>query len=248
VRDIRVLIADDDAGMRLVMRRIVEKSEGCILVGEAKDGGELLALYEENRPDVVFMDVEMPVMTGIECARLIQDKDPRTVMIFATAHEEYMKSAFEVYAFDYLVKPFKLERALGTLQRARERLSGYASEQVSAAPKIKPAQRRLVLHHKDGVSFIDLADIILIQREDRSTVVYMADGEKYVTADSLSELDERLPDDMFFRTHKSYIVSLSHIDSIYPYGRWTYVIKLRGTKLDALITHEKYEELQKMYE
>lgn len=248
MKNIRILTADDDAGMRLVMRRIVEKSEGCELVGEAKDGGELMRLYDETRPDVVFMDVEMPVMSGVECARIIQDKNPRTVMIFATAHEEYMKSAFEVYAFDYLVKPFKLERALNTLQRIRDRLDGYSEPRTPALPQIKPAARRLVLHHREGTSFLDLAGIILIQREERSTVIYTESGEKYVTADTLSELDERLPDDMFFRTHKSYIVSLSHIDSISPYGRWTYVIKLRGTKLDALITHERYELLQQMFE
>lgn len=246
--NIRILIADDDDGMRLVMRRIVEKSEGCELAGEARDGGELMRLYDETSPDVVLMDVEMPVMSGVECARLIQDRNPRTVMVFATAHEEYMKDAFEVYAFDYLVKPFKLERALNTLQRIRERLEGKREEQKQEPPQIKPAARRLVLHHREGVSFLDLSDIILVQREERSTVIYTGSGDKYVTADSLSEIEERLPRDMFFRTHKSYIVSISHIDSISPYGRWTYVIKLRGTKLDALITHEKYDELQRLFE
>ena len=176
MKNIRILTADDDEGMRLVMRRIVEKSEGCELVGEAKDGGELMRLYDDTRPDVVFMDVEMPVMSGVECARIIQDKNPRTVMIFATAHEEYMKSAFEVYAFDYLVKPFKLERALNTLQRIRDRLDGYSEPRTPALPQIKPAARRLVLHHREGTSFLDLAGIILIQREERSTVIYTESG------------------------------------------------------------------------
>jgi two-component system LytT family response regulator len=65
--------------------------------------------------------------------------------------------------------------------------------------------------------------------------------------DGMAELDERLPDDMFFRTHKSYIVNLNLIESIQPYGRWTYIVHLSGTKQDALITHEKYEELEKMF-
>lgn len=86
-----------------------------------------------------------------------------------------------------------------------------------------------MLRHKEGVSFVDMEDILLIQREERSTVLYLAGGERLVTSDSLSELDERLPDDMFFRTHKSYVVGLRHIDSITPYGRWTYVVSCRGT-------------------
>ena len=129
---IRILIADDDAGMRLVMRRLVEQAEGYELVGEAADGAELLRLYDALRPEVVLMDVEMPEMTGVECARAIQDRDPRTVLVFATAHEEYMASAFEVYAFDYLVKPFRVERALQTLSRIRERLCGPVAEAVTA--------------------------------------------------------------------------------------------------------------------
>lgn len=246
MRNIRILTADDDAGMRLVMRKIVERAEGYTLCGEAADGNELLRLYEESRPDVLLMDVEMPGMSGIECARAIQDRDPRTVMVFCTAHEEYMKSAFEVYAFDYLVKPFKAERALQTLSRIRDRLSGQLEEKkVSVASGA--ATNRLMLKHRDGVSFLDLKSILLIQREDRATVVYTDDGQKYVTGDTLSEFEERLPADLFLRTHKSYIVSLAHVESVSPYGRWTYIIKLRGTKLDALITHERYELMQKMF-
>ena len=188
--DIRILIADDDDGMRLIMRRFVEKAGGFQIVGEAKDGRELIRLNEQTHPQVILLDVEMPVMTGVECARIIQDINPKTILVFATAHEKYMGDAFEVYAFDYL---------------------------------------------------------LLIQREERSTVLYLAGGERLVTSDSLSELDERLPDDMFFRTHKSYVVGLRHIDSITPYGRWTYVVKLRGTTHDALVTAERLEILQKMF-
>lgn len=248
MKDLRIITADDDAGMRLIMRKLVEKADGYVHAGEAEDGEGLVALYDEIKPDVVFMDVEMPGKTGIECARYIQDKDPKTVIVFATAHEEYMRSAFEVYAFDYLVKPFKAERALNTLSLIRERLSGAAPAKAPVQPAVKPASRRLMLKHKEGLSFLKMEDILLIQREDRSTVIYTVNEEKYVTADTLSELDERLPDDMFFRSHKSYIVNLAHIESISPYGRWTYVIKLAGTRLDALITHERYADLQKLFE
>ena len=250
---IRILIADDDAGMRLVMRKLAQSAEGYELVGEAEDGIALIRLYDELRPEVVLMDVEMPGMTGIECARAIQDRDPRTVLVFATAHEEYMASAFEVYAFDYLVKPFRVERAMQTLQRIRERLRGAAVEAVEmcrqpeAAAAVEPVQGRMMLKHRDGVSFIDVPDIAMVMRENRSTVLLMKDGVRYVVGDGMAELDERLPDDTFVRTHKSYIVNLNLIESIAPYGRWTFVVKLKGLKDDALITHERFEELQKRF-
>ena len=247
MNDLRVLIADDDMGMRTIMRKIVERVEDFVLVAEAGDGKTALELVEKLKPDVVFLDVEMPEMTGVECARAIQDLDPNVVIIFATAHDHYMGDAFEVYAFDYLIKPFKVERVIQTLERARERLSARAGR--AAAPVVKPRalSGRMMLKHRDGVTFVDLQDILLIQREERTTVLYTADNERYVTNDTLSEMEERLPSDVFFRCHKSYIINLNHIKDITPYGRWTYVVRLEGTQHDALITHEKYEEMERMF-
>ena len=245
---IRIAIADDDAGMRLVMRKIIEKSGGYELVGEAVNGSEMLELYDREHPQAVILDVEMPEMDGLQCARAIQDRAPLTVIIFATGHEKYMGDAFEVYAFDYLLKPFKVERALRTLELIKMRLTGA---QPAELPKrnapVKSAPERLMLRHKDGVAFIDLDSILLIQREERMSVIYTEDGEKYITSDSLSELEVRLPEENFFRSHKSYIVNIDHIISITPYGRWTYVVKLRGTQHDALITHERFEALEKLF-
>ena len=187
----------------------------------------------------------MPGMIGVECARLIQDKNPKTIMVFVTAHEEYMADAFEVYAFDYLLKPFRLERAMHTLDLIRQRLRESAGAQDAPQKPVRfNAPARIMLRHREGVSFVDLNDILLVQREERATVVYVADGGRFVTGDTLGEMEERLPEGMFFRTHKSYIVNINHIESISPYGRWTYIVKLRGTKQDALITHERFEELQ----
>ena len=235
--------------MRMVVRKLIERADDYALVGEAENGEELLALFEKARPEVVFMDVEMPGMSGVECARAIQDMDPSIVIIFATAHDTYMGDAFEVYAFDYLVKPFKVDRVIQTLERARDRLLRRDARPVGAPVPAVPraAEGRLMLRHREGVSFIDLQDILLVQREDRATVLYTADGGRYVTGDSLAEMEERLHSDAFFRCHKSYIINLNHIKDITPYGRWTYVVRLENTKHDALITHEKYEELERMF-
>lgn len=247
--EIRVVIADDNEAMRRIERKMIEKVDGFTLVGEAKDGLECIALVEQLRPQVVFLDVEMPGKTGVEAARIIQDMDPTIILIFATAHDEYMGDAFEVYAFDYLVKPFKVERVLQTLERTRDRLYPERDEaplphhQTSAA---KPTGR-MMLHHREGVTFINMQDIVLVQREDRQTVIYAKDGGRYVTGDSLADTEAKLDPAVFFRCHKSYIINLNHISNITPYGRWTYVVRLTGITQDALITHEKYEELERMF-
>jgi len=247
-RALRVLICDDEPGMRMILRMLTEREEGFAVVGEADNGQKGVELFETLHPDVVFLDVDMPQLNGIEAAQRMQDMDPRAMLIFATAHEGFREQAFEVYAFDYLVKPFKNERVAETLQRIR-RIKGRtmgAGAKTMTMPEKKKRPGRLMLRSRDGVVFIDTEDILLVQRENRQTVLYTAEGS-YPTGDSLSDLEEKLDPAVFFRCHKSYIINLTAIDSITPYGRWTYVVRLKGTKQDALITHEKYEELESMF-
>ena len=244
---IRAAIADDDAGMRVVMRKLIERQAGYELVGEYSSGEELLQDFENARPDVCILDVEMSGVSGIECARQIQDISPMTILIFATAHEEYMGDAFSLYAYDYLLKPFKVERVEKTLMRIRQSLNATHNQRQTPLKPAAPRPGRIMLKHRDGVSLIAYDDILLIQREQRTTVIIARGGMRYVTGDTLSELESRLSPDTFFRCHKSYIVNLNHIANITPYGRWTYIIQLTGTDQDALITREKFEELERMF-
>ena len=102
---LKVVIADDDPGMRLIVRKMVERVDGFTLVGKAANGDELMTLVEEKRPQVCFLDVEMPGKSGVECARMIQDMDPTVVLIFATAHDQYMGDAPGCYASITLLNP-----------------------------------------------------------------------------------------------------------------------------------------------
>lgn len=241
-----VLIADDDEGMRLLLKKAIERNKNFKAAGEAADGESAAMLAESLHPHVVFLDVEMPGLNGIECAKRIQDINPKTIIIFVTAHEEYMPDAFYLYAFDYMVKPFHPDRISQTL----ERIILLENQAFSpAAKEVKPKAGglcKLIVRGKEGITFVDEDEIILIQREDRNTVIYTA-NERHITSETLGSLEEKLDGRVFFRSHKSYIINLSMIYKIFPYGRWTYVVKLRNTDRDALITHEKYEELQKLF-
>ena len=254
MRPIRVLIADDQPGMRMILSKILAKNENCELVGEAENGREALDMFESLKPQVVFLDVEMPEVDGLECGRQIADMDPTACLIYATAHDEYRREAFEVYAFDYLVKPFKVERVNETLERIKHRASVHESQAearieaaAAAAERRQLGLAKLLIRQKEGVSILNMEDIILVQREDRATVIYTAEG-RIVTNEPLSDLMERLDKRVFFRSHKSYIINLSMVSQIYPYGRWTFVVKLRGTDQDALVTSEKYAEMEAFFE
>ena len=188
----------------------------------------------------------MPGLTGVECAKRIADIEPKTIIVFATAHQEYMPEAFEVYAFDYLIKPFKIDRLEQTLDRIKgtENVKQGTYEKEKIKGNYTP--KKLMIKNKEGISVIDIYEIILIQREDRTTAIYTLQ-DRYTTSDGLSELEEKLDESIFFRCHKSYIININYISKIYPYGRWTYIIKLKGTERDALLTREGYEKLEKLF-
>ncbi len=229
---LKVFIADDDAGMRLVLRNIVESTEGTELIGEAADGGEAVRRCADLKPDVVFMDVEMPGITGVEAAGQIRALLPDCALVFATAHSEYMTDAFEFYAFDYLVKPFKTDRVRQTLRRL----------QKDRLKKTFPAPV-LMIKNKDAISFVPVKEILLIYVEGKATYIVTPDTT-YTTSESLNDIARKLDETTFFRCHRAYIINVNAVTKVYPYGRWTYLIKLKGTEKDALMTHEKLEKLQ----
>lgn len=244
--ELKVLIIDDDEGMRLVLRKIINKTEGFELVGEAESGETGLSLAETLLPNIVFLDIEMPGMSGIECAKKIIDIAPKTFIIFVTAHENYMSEAFELYASDYLIKPFKIDRILTTLKRIKDIYLNKDASILKKTPYNNENLAKLIIKNKESTSFIDCKDILFIERENRSTIIHTID-ERLVSSESLSEIEERLDKSLFFRSHKSYIINLSMISKIYPYGRWTYTVKLKNTDKDALLTHDNYEYLEKLF-
>ena len=113
----KVLLVEDESGIRLLLRKIVEKNKEFQVAGEADNLTDAVTLFHRTKPDVVFLDIEISGASGLDCAKIIADVNPKTKIIFATAHAEYMSNAFEVYAFDYLLKPFNVERVNQTLQR-----------------------------------------------------------------------------------------------------------------------------------
>lgn len=242
----RVLIADDDKSMRFVLRKALEKQEGIEIGAEVTNGAEAVCAFEEDNFDAAFLDVDMPTLDGIEAAKLILDISPKCMIVFVTAHEEYMQEAFELYAFDYMVKPFKLERLKQTIVRMGEFQEAKAESVEPVRERIEAVSNDLLLKVKDGLVVVKPEDIIMIERENRSSVI-VTEKEVYMINKPLGELEALLPDDEFLRTHKSYIIRLDKITKMSVYGRWTYVVKLKGTKKDALLTKEKAKILETIF-
>lgn len=242
----KALLVEDESGIRLLLRKIIEKNKEFQVVGETDNLTQAVTLFHRTKPDVVFLDIEISGASGLDCARIIADINPKTKIIFATAYAEYMSNAFEVYAFDYLLKPFNVERVDQTLQRILDLARQKEAEPLERIVKYERGLHKLLVKGRESMSFVDIKDIILVQREEGSTVIYTA-KDSFTTSAGLGEIEEKLDPEQFMRSHKSYIINVSQIRKIEPYGRWTYIVTFKDLKQDALITQEKYEEIKRRF-
>ncbi len=244
---IKVMIIEDEPQIRRLLRKIVEKQEGFEVTAEAGDFAGAITEYAKYRADVVFVDIDLKGESGLECVKVLLELNPKLKVVFATAHSEYMANAFEIYAFDYLVKPFNIERVNKTLARILENSMDTDKKSVQAEEHLEQHKEKLLIKGKEQISFVDKKDIIMIERAERATQIVTKE-ETFRTSISLGEIEEKLPSSDFMRCHKSYIINISMISRIEPYGRWTYVVRFKGISETALITAQNYEELKKMFQ
>jgi len=242
---IKVIIADDDSLIRLILKKTLNEIEYVRVVGEAEDGLQLMRQVRDLSPDVVFIDVDMPKADGVKAAEDIFTANPDTFLIFATAHHSYTHDAFRVYAFDYLLKPFKIDRIRQTMERIRK-----AKEERDASiclnkllTKLSDTGFRISIRSNGKLSFVDTQDIVLVTRRGRKTVIVTRDGT-IETTEPLRKLDGRLKNDDLFRCHKGYIVNIAMITEMMPWGNKTYLVKLANTSETALMTVEKAKQLK----
>ena len=243
---IKVCIIEDEPEIRKLLRMIIERQEGFQVVSESGDFVTAVSEFAKYDPDVAFVDIDLNGDSGLECARVLTELNPKLKVIFATAHSEYMANAFEIYAFDYLVKPFNVERVVKTLSRVKGDMKETVIESNDLITQPEQHSGKLMIKGKDQVSFVDKKEIIFIERIDNATRIVTKE-EEYKTSVSLSGIEEKLNPSEFMRCHKSYIINLSRISKIEPYGRWTYIVKFKGIDESALMTAQNYEEIKKIF-
>ena len=244
----KVMLIEDEPEIRKILRKFIEKQDGFEVVAESGSFAEAMTEFSRYKPDVAFVDIDLGGESGLDCAKLLTELNPKVKIVFATAHSEYMANAFEIYAFDYLVKPFNMERVLRTLNKLKETFLPFAAE-LSEDSVSQPERFRdkLMIKSKDQVSFVDTKDIIMLERIDGLTHIVTKD-EVFQSSASLADIEAKLDPTVFFRCHKSYIINLSCISRIEPYGRWTFTVTLKGCKESALLTAQNYESLKELFE
>jgi two-component system LytT family response regulator len=239
---VRALIVDDEELGRRVLRTLLASEEDVEVVGEAASASEARRKIAEQRPDLVFMDIEIPGGSGIEVVRQIEE--PLPYVIFVTAHPEFALPAFELQAMDYLVKPVQRPRFAGSILRAKQRIAerrvaGLAMQIMGAAGGMNgekaaetaaPAARytdQMTIRIRRRMFSLEVSDISWIQGASQYSRVHTRSGE-YLLSRTLASLECELDPKRFFRIHRSAIVNAAHVREVRSSGDGRYNIYLHG--------------------
>jgi two-component system LytT family response regulator len=211
---VRALICEDEPLAMRAMKEYLKDVPWIEVVGEATDGKQALRLIHKLEPDLLFLDVRMPGMTGVEVLEAVEH---RPAVVFTTAFDEYAISAFDLGAVDYLVKPFGRDRLVRTLDRVRVRLVGEArAEAVGRGVSRRGYAERLFARHRGAVVPLAVADIARFDAVDGGVRVVTPRGSFELDV-TLGEVEERLDPGDFVRVHRGHIVNLGHVVSIRRY-------------------------------
>ena len=233
-RTLRVVIVDDELLARQRIEDLLAKEPNVEIVGEARDGNEAVNIIRELRPDLVFLDVQMPGRTGVEVAEeLGAGALPAT--IFTTAYERFALKAFDVAAIDYLVKPFDDERFAQALARARKAI------ETRPAPKHEYLER-IPVESRGQIRVVPVALIDYITASGPYAELHI--GERtFAIREKMQTLEDKLDPALFFRIHRSAIVRLDRIDTLLHAAGGDYAVRLKdGTELS--VSRSRREELE----
>jgi len=232
LKPIRALIIEDEEPARALIIHFLARFTDIEIVGECADGYCGLKLIRELKPDLLFLDIQMPKLTGFELLEVIEEKPD---IIFTTAYDEYAIKAFDMSAVDYLLKPFSRERFDSAVTKAIEKIRSGASDGSSIkaltgySNEASPAIRRIVVRKGNSISFIPVNTILYLEAEDDYVMIWHLEG-KALKQQTMKFYEENLPGNEFVRIHRSFIVSVEQIGRIEPYGKDTHRAILKNGK------------------
>lgn len=236
---IRAVIADDEAPAREKLARWLAEQPDVNVVGVAEDGLSAARCIEQLRPDAVFLDVQMPTLSGLEVAAQLEPS-AAPLIVFVTAFDEHAVKAFDLNAIDYLLKPYDQDRLARTVQRVRERLhshqSGAAAVEVA---RTRAPSDRLLVPDGERLHLIDVASVEWLDADDNYVHVHTA-GRSYLLRRTLQDLLSQLGETRFVRIHRSTAVNLGAIGSLSPLFKGDYEVQLRNGR--ALRLSRRYRD------
>lgn len=243
----RVLVVDDETLARAILIEHLAKVPDLEVIGQAANGFEAVKLTEELNPDLIFLDIQMPKLSGFEVLELLAERAP--AVIFTTAFDEFALRAFEVHAVDYLLKPVEPARLAAAVERAAERVRNHTPQPVAQdlAASARPPGRtleRVLIRHEGRVHVLPLERIDFIEAQD-DYLSFASGGKRLRKQQTMSDLEAQLDPARFVRIHRSFILNIERLARIDLYGKDSWLAILAdGSKLPMSRTgHAKLKEL-----
>lgn len=248
---LKILIIDDELPARDELRYLVSQEVDTEVVGDADNIAEAVGLAATLHPDVIFLDINMREMNGLEAAAILRKVAEEAMIVFATAYDEFALKAFEVGAVDYILKPFEQARISKTIAR----LKNYQPEEWDAATNridttlvgSKILVQKLPVEKAGKIVLLNYNEIIYAYANN-GTVSIVTENEELNYSGTLSELQERVENTMMLRVHKSYIVNLDQVKEVVPWFKGTYWLKMNSNcKNEIPVSKSQIKELKSIF-
>ena len=243
---IRTVIIEDEALARNLLKNYLADHDQIEIIAECENGFEGLKAINEMKPDLVFLDVQMPKLTGFEMLELLEFKPE---IIFTTAYNQYAIKAFEQHAVDYLLKPFSKERMLMAVERAIEKLKGVKQDE---SPIDKLTERpdsefieRVVVKDKSKIHIIPVEQIRYIESLDDYVMIYTKE-KRYVKQKTMRFFEDNLNPKEFVRIHRSYIAKVEEIAEIQQYEKESHIVILKNDHTKLKVSKTGYKNLKEV--
>jgi len=241
MQKIRTLIVDDERYARKELTYLLGKFSEVQVVGEAESGEAAILKTLQLLPDVVFLDVEMPKMNGIEAAKTLVELKKAPLIIFATAYPQFAAEAFRINAIDYLLKPYDEEQLTQTIERIGKIV--FPSQTVDNTEKLG----KLAVEAGGEIDYILPQDILYMYRDEKVTKI-ITKTEYYEVRTTLKELESRLIPFSFFRIHKGYLVNLNYVSRLTPWFNGAYQLELEGSDELLSVSRNYIKDLRQRLE
>lgn len=238
---IKVVVVDDERYSREELKHLLNEFPFVEIIGEADSGESALIICMQQQPDVVFLDIEMPKMNGLEVAKNLRELKHMPYIVFATAYPNFAVEAFRYEAVDYLLKPFDEEQLIDTMTRLQKLLLKPADE-IQIAPST-----RLAVELENEIHYIDPHAILYISRDERVSRIFTKD-QPFESKMALKDLEERLKSYPFFRIHKSYLVNLNYVQKLIPWFNGAYLLELMDSEEKLSVSRNYVKALRKRLE
>jgi two-component system LytT family response regulator len=233
MKKIKTLIIDDESLARDLLRHYLSKDGRIEIVGEYSNGFEGVLAIQELKPDLVFLDIQMPKITGFEMLELLQNPP---IIVFSTAYDQYAIHAFEANAIDYLLKPYPFERVVDALNKVVEKMNNKTtsveiSKLIETHDKESGILNRVVVKSGRKIQVIPAESIYYLESQDDFVMIYCKEGH-FLKQKTMKYFEQHLDGDQFVRIHRSYLLNLSFISEIQQYEKESWIVLTRqGAKL-----------------